>query len=285
MKGFRKIIINIVAILLVIVSCVGMTACTKDIRELTLTISVYNYDEDAPANETVTLKVDLYGHLAPNTVDAIQQYVNEGYYNNTAIYKLVDSANSFGGLMVGDIKIDGENLKANAVKPEIKGEFEKGGTVGSNLTAKKGSIGLFRSWFDYDDSFAVSNSAMHSGRATWFIPTADSELSSYNGWFCIFAQFDVEDEDNAYALDLILNAFDSEDYAEYVVYYTGEYDANKADEDYGLEKHIVLASDFEDSDAVFEAEGEQLVSYNKQTIKVPTNENAFALKIVKAEVK
>ena len=193
MKRFKRIIVNIMALLLVVVSCAGLTACNKDIRTMTLTISVYNYDEDAPKFETVKLTVDLYGHLAPKTVDAINEYVNDGYYNNTAIYKLTDG--SF-GFMVGDIKIENDELKPNAVKPEIKGEFEKGGTVGSNLVAKKGSIGLFRSWYaEYDKTYSVNDFAMHSGRATWFMPTADSEISSYTGWFCIFAQFDLEDED------------------------------------------------------------------------------------------
>ncbi len=280
MKSIKRIFINLMATLLVVGACFGLTACKKDIREMVITISVYNYEDNV--TEEVTLKVDLYGHLAPKTVDAINEYVNDGYYNNTAIYKLTDG--SF-GFMVGDIKIENDELKPNAVKPEIKGEFEKGGTVGSNLVAKKGSIGLFRSWYaEYDKTYSVNDFAMHSGRATWFMPTADSEISSYTGWFCIFAQFDLEDEDNAYALDLITKAFDNETES-YTVYYEGEYDENKADEDYGLEKHIVLATDFEGGDNVFVAGDNQLACYNEQTIKVPTKDGEFALKIVKAEVK
>ena len=284
MKSIRKIFINLMAMLLVVVSCFGLTACKQDVREMTITVGVYNYDEGVDAYEEVTLTVDLYGYIAENTVNQIQAYVNEGYYNDTVFYKTTVSAFS-SHIMLGDFKANGDDIEMNAVKPEIDGEFDRAGVVGSNLTVKKGSIGLFRSWYKgNDEGYSVTNNSMNSGRATWFIPTSDS--SAMNDWFCVFAQFDLEDEDNANAIDLITKAFEAET-TEYIVYYTGEYDASKADENYGLTQHIVLKEEFEEADVddIFEAEGKQLVCYNQQTIKVPTKDGAISAKIVKAEVK
>lgn len=288
MKRFKKIFVNVMALMLLIVSCFGLSACKEDIRTMKLTISVYNYDEEVLDFETVTLTVDLYGHLAPKTVDAIEKYVNDGYYNDTVFYKT--GLSSFSShIMLGDIKMNNNALEMNAVKPQLTGEFEYGGTVGSNLTAKKGSIGLFRSWYaENDGGYAVSNNSMHSGRATWFIPTSDSTSSSLADWFCIFAQFDVNNSKNATALDLITKAV--EEYTvECVVYYTGEYDATKADENYGLTAHIATAEDFEELDVEVYNDDNGLVCYNKQTVKVPfvngnVNEGA-AVKIVSAKVK
>lgn len=275
MKSIRKILVNLMAVLLIVGSCFGLTACKQDVREMTITISVYNHDESVQAFEEVTLTVDLYGYIAENTVNKIEKYVNEGYYNDTVFYKTSISAFS-SQIMLGDFKASGDDLVMNEVKPEIKGEFDRNGTVGSNLKAKKGSIGLFRSWYaGNNEGYSVSNSAMNSGRATWFIPTSETEVSALSEWFCIFAQFDLSDSDNANAIELIVNALEQST-TEYVVYYTGEYG--------NLTQHIVLAEDFNEED-VFEAEGNQLVCYNKQTIKVPTVEGEFAAKIVKAEVK
>ncbi len=285
MKRFKKVIINVIALMLVIVSCFGLTACKEDIRTMKLTISVYNYDEEVLDFETVTLTVDLYGHLAPKTVDAITKYVNDGYYNDTVFYK--SGLSSFSGhIMLGDIKMGESALEMNAVKPQLNGEFEYGGTVGSNLTAKKGSIGLFRSWYaENDGGYAVSNDSMHSGRATWFIPTSDS--SSLADWFCIFAQFDANNSKNAKALDLITKAV--EETVECVIYYTGEYDANKADENYGLTANIVTAEEFAELDVEVYNNDNGLVCYNKQTVKVPfvngEVNDGVAVKIVSAKVK
>ena len=136
---------------------------------------------------------------------------------------------------------------------------------------------------------------MNSGRATWFIPTADSELSSYNGWFCVFGQIDLNNQDNKTALDLIVNAFaTSADRDDYMVYYTGDYDEN-ADylTNYGLTQNIVALSDYnemiEDGEIqnLFTAEGNQLRKYNSVKISVPeiSASGVVGAKVVKAIVK
>ena len=124
---------------------------------------------------------------------------------------------------------------------------------------------------------------MNSARGVWYMPTTD--ISAYNGYFCIFAKFSVAD--NASAFDALSNAFTStDDYTSYTVFYTGEYDATKADADYGLTFNAMTKEAYDELDKtstnnkvtinnadgtkmeVFAAEGAQLECYNLHTVKV-----------------
>ena len=260
------------------ISCFSFAGCKEDITQIKLNITVYNYEQTEEGIdkgfEDVTLTIDLYGHFAPKTVENILKYVKQGYYNQSVFYKISNFANQ---IMLGDYLLDGNGIKAQEkIMPTVQGEFERGGVSGSNLVAKKGSIGLWRTWYSYDGSYNVCNDSMNSGRATWFLPTSESEatLSTYNGWFCIFAQIDLENEDNAYALDLIQDAFSSDRTETYVIYYTGEYDETQADNNHGLTKHIVHEDDFVLSEVpdIFTAGDEELATYNRHNVTVPVVE-------------
>jgi hypothetical protein len=257
MKRIKKLFVNLIAMVMLVASCLSLTAC-KDIRTLELSVQVYDYK--ASASKTVTLTVDLYAHLAPKTVDAIEKYVNEGYYDGAIFYQLEGYSSQ---LMLGDlVEKDGE-IAQNAIKPQLPGEFVRGGTVGSNLTSVKGSIGLWRDWFAYDGNYKTNN-ALDSGRATWYIPTDTTEIKDYADWFCVFAQIDLEDEENANALTLIADAYGSSaDVKKYEVYYTGEYDAEKVDENNGLKFNCELEVLFNEDDVknLFKAEGAEYQSY------------------------
>ena len=296
MNSIKKILVNIIAALLLVVSCFAMTACTgEDIVQVELTVSVYNYGEDLEDDtddegvDEYTLTVDLYRHLAPNTVDQILKYVKAGYYNDTVFYQ-IDGADNLlqeypNQIMLGDLKLDGAQIVQNDIMPTIKGEFEKGGTTGSNLTAKVGSIGLWRSWYDFNDQkYDVQNGAMNSGRATWFMPT--STQSAYNGWFCFFGQFNTSSE----AYELIKTAVThSSNIEEYVIYYTGEYDKNGVDNNNGLTFNCVPVDDYdaENIDGLFEVENDdELVCYNPYTVQIPVDVNGnVTAKVVSVKVK
>ena len=292
MKRFKKILVNVLATLLLVVGCFGLSACKEDIVKVKLNVSVYNYAEEDGAvigEQNLTLTVDLYRHVAKNTVNKMIGYINDGYYNNAVFYELESYPNQ---IMLGDLVVKGTAgaPELNEIKPQISGEFEKGGVSGSNLVAKKGSIGLWRTWTAYDNSYNESNQTMHSGRATWFLPTntASSTLSGYNGWFCIFAQFSLTG-DNEKAFELIQKALE-ENTTEYVVYYTGEYKENAPDENdgHGLEYHIVEADDFKEDEieGLFEAKDAQQVCYNHHKVSVPTlaSTGAVTAKITSAKV-
>ena len=280
MSRIKKIFVNLLAVAMALTCCLMLTAC-EDIKKLQLKIEVYNYSGTTGVEE-YTMDIDLYRHLAPKTVDAVVDYVNGGYYNDAIFYKFNDYNNQF---MMGDLLFKDNQIVLNEVKPQLPGEFEYGGTVGSDLVNKKGSIGLWRSWYECDSSYKTSSPATASGRATWFIP--NSTITGYNKYFCVFAQFNATADNNLKTIDALNAAFNQTDYDEYVIYYTGEYDSEKADQNYGLTFNISLLSDFDENqiEDLFVAEGAELVCYNKATIKVPVgNTGAPAAKIVEAKI-
>ncbi len=276
MKRLTKIFVNLLAVLLIGTACFGMAGCVEKITTIKVNVQVYNYTEQKM--EDVSLKVDLYGHLAPKTVETVVSYVKNGLYDNTVFYKTSDRSSQ---IMLGDV-IDnaGEVEITNNIFPTIDGEFERNGVQGSNLLNEKGAIGIWRSWTAKDGYDANDITAMNSGKATWYMPT--SAITGYNNWFCVFAKIDLEDEDTVKAFDLITNAF-NESTEDYVIYYTGEYDANKPNENHGLTANLVKESDFEEKD-YFKAEKEQLVCYNKQKIKVAMFDGEIAAKVVSITV-
>lgn len=283
MKSMKKIFVNLCAIVLAITACVGLTACKEDVRTAEFSISVYNYDKASA--ETVTLNVDLYGHLAPKTVDAIAQYIDEGHYTDAVFYQLKDYSNQ---IMFGDYKFDGGKLAQQAIKPEIKGEFTNGGVKGSNLVNERGYIGLWRNAYVSDGGYMTSSAARDSGRATLYMPT--QAISNYNDWLCVFAKIDLTNADNANALTLIEAAYGTNaTFEEFVIYYTGTYDAEKPNENYGLTYNCVAEEDFdeEEIEGLFEAEGEQYACYNYHTVKLAVygEETAPAVKVVSVSIK
>ena len=274
MKRLSKNFVRLLAIVLMAVACLSFVGC-KDVRHATLNVSYY--DNVASQEKEIAFSLDLYRNFAPETVDAMLSYIKDGYYDGCIFYKTATESNV---LKVGDLKmVDGQIVK-NDIKPTIDGEFENGKVKGSNLQNKKGSIGLWRSWTEHDGNHMTSTST-DTGRSTWFMPLTDSPISTYEGWFCVFAQINLDADGAADAFSAIDTLFDDEDcFVEYVIYYTGEYDETKADEDYGLEFHAELADEFDENTTVFEAEGNQLVCYNKATIRVaivPNTDNVTAV--------
>ncbi|MBE5733930.1 MAG: peptidylprolyl isomerase [Clostridiales bacterium] len=288
MKGIKKIFINVLAICLVAISCFGLSACKEDVVKVQLNVGVYNYSEDVKEVENKKFSIDLYSYVAPKTVDAVTKYIKQGYYNDTFFYIIdggdVDFPNQ---LMLGDLKmVDGEIVQ-NDIKPTIKGEFENGGRKGSNLTATKGAVGLWRSWNVFDDqSYDVADPSMNSGRSTLFIPT--SSISGYNGWMCIFGKIDLTSATNSATLTALEDAFDDDHYKEYVIYFTGDYDVEKADQNHGLTFNCV-EKDYYNEDSIsdlHESENGQLACYNPYVIKVPVDADGnLTAKVTSVKIK
>ncbi len=286
MKRLSKLLINIVAVLMLAVACFGVAGCNKDIKTVELKVAIYDYENNQMyAESEVTMTIELYRHLAPKTVDKMVEYVKEGYYDGAVFYKMKNNSSQ---IMLGDLKDEGGVIVQNSIKPMIKGEFENGGTKGSNLVNEKGALGLWRTWTEYDaeETYKTSTST-DTGRATWYMPLEN--VSNYDKWFCVFGMFDMQDESTSKAFSAINTALsDDGNYEDYVVYYTGEYDETKPDENFGLEFHCVPESEFdEDMDGLFVAEGTQYVCYNHYTIQIPvtSTNSGFAAKVISAKVK
>ena len=294
MKRFSKILVNILAAIMVIVSCSFLVAC-EDIKVLEVKVNVYNTTDKVMEEKTLT--VDLYRHLAPTTVDTIAKYAEEGYYNDSFFYV---SATQTSVILMGDLKFNKskqvtQNLDANTnkLKDTITGEFAKNNVIGSNLKNVEGSIGLWRSW-TANGNYAVSDNARDSGRATWYMPTSDI-ITSHDGWFCVFGQYNMDTESESYktynAIKNLLN--NSEYYENYVIYYTGEYVEDDSVLNNGLTFNCVPESEFSsvDEESVFVPEGSQYACYSKLTIRVPLvnkgnkTEKALALSIKSISVR
>ncbi len=282
MKRLFKVLINVIAILSACFMLVSFSAChEEDIKTLELKISVYDYEESKANDYTMTVK--LYRHLAPKTVDAVIKAVKNGYYNDAVFY----SMNSYGGqIMLGDFKLQGEDLILNPIKLNtVKGEFENNGVTGSNLLNRLGSVGLWRDWYVSDGGYDTSSEARNSGTATWYIPTRT--MSDYDGYFTVFGQIDfAEGNSNQKAFDAIKGLLaDTENVTEYEIYYTGEYDEEK--DNNGLEFNCVEKAEFDEGkiENLFKAEsGDKVyVSYNHYTVTVG-NGNIGA-KVVSAKIK
>ena len=273
MKRVFKIFVNMLAVVMLAFATLSLTAC-EDIKKLEVTLQVYNYEYSKMyEEEEVKLTIDLQRHLAPKTVDKIIEYVNEGYYDGTVFYLLEGRTTQ---IMIGDLKFDGTTVTKSAIKPEIEGEFEHGTTKGSDLINDEGYIGLWRSWYAQDDGMNTfkSTNGMDSGRSTMYIPL--DVLSDYDGYFCVFGKIDYSNKANDTGVNAVGAALSASNYTTYVVYYTGEYDASKPDEDYGLEFHCITTDQYnelsdEEQDEIFVATGDQYVGYNSYRIRIPKN--------------
>ena len=278
MKRFLKVLVNLLAVIMLATTCMGLVGCYEDIRRVELTVQVYNYDASGYYDQEETkLTVKFFRHLAPKTVDTMLSYIKDGYYDNAIFYTPKSELNR---VMMGDLAMndDGEIVQKE-IMPTIEGEFKHGGTIGSNLGVINGNIGLWRTWKASDGTYKTSADA-HTGRATWFIPT--KELSGYQDWFCMFAVIDVNDQANAITWDRIKDAcMKDANTEEYTVYYTGTYDKNSG-ENNGLtfnceRKDNVNLSSVKD---LFSAKDDQYVCYNSYNILVSQN----VCKIVSAKV-
>ena len=283
MNKLKKVFFSMVSVVLSVVCMLGLTACGKeDIVEAKFNISIY--DTVDSQMENYSLEVDLYGHLAPKTVKAISKYIKDGYYNGTVFYKLDGYDKQY---MIGDLKYDpdqteNEGFSLNETMPTVEGEFKYGGTTGSNLQHRLGSIGLWRSWAAQDFSYNMGRTGTDSGRATLFMPT--DRMQAYDDYFCVFATYDLNDDENEETLAELEYIFNTDDifYEEFVIYYTGEYGKltfNCVNKDAFNEKMI---------DNLFKAEegSEQLACYNHYTIKVPmTSDGQIAARITSANIK
>lgn len=273
MKKLFKSAANFLALAVMAVAAFSFSAC-EDIKKLELSLNVYDFTNSVFYEDSdVKLTVDLYRHLAPETVDKVVGNIKAGYYDNAIFYQETGYSSQ---IMIGDLKMENGELKLNRLSDgtlpsEIYGEFENNGTTGSDLVSKKGSIGVWRSYYETDKNYKTSSDARDSGRATWYIPT--SEISGYNEYFCVFAQYDTDDTANSKAISAITDIL-SNNSTEYVIYYTGTYDAdNPNDKDgYGLTFNAMKKEYFDNLDEepeMFEAEGKQLVCFNKKTVKIP----------------
>ena len=280
MKRFVKFFVSLLAVIILGTACLGVTACAKDdIRRVELTVQVNN--------EEKVITLDLYRNLAPTTVDKMLEYIKDGYYDDALFYSPysgVDSGVNLKGVMMGDLKmVDGEIVQ-NDIKPTLpKGEFEKGGAMGTNLKVSENSLVLWRNWSASNGSYTSSSKTdIESGRATWLMPT--QTISSYDSYFCVFGVMNTSLTDTDEVWEEIKDeVLPDATTTKYVVYYTGKYDPTKPNENYGLTFHCEKQSEVGELSKIpdlFVAKGEQFTCFNSYVISVANK----TCKVVSAKV-
>ncbi len=208
MKNFIKtFLVTALAVLFVM----PFAACGEKIVKLKINLSVYNVEEEA--NEEVTLTFKLYEHLADVAVGKIKDLVKNDKYENLPFYVQSKYKNltTSSQIMLGAYKLENGKLVQNEMPSIAEAEFLKNGTTGSNLSNDKGAIGLWRDW---DGSKNYTESGYALTNATMFISTVGN--TAFNGNFCLIGHYE-EGED---ILDNLVSLFASDTYyTSYTCYY------------------------------------------------------------------
>lgn len=291
MKGILRKISVLIAVILALVCCFAFTACGTKSTVLEVSVQVYDSSKGALADRT--LMVDLYGSVAPKTVDAIKKYAKDGYYNGQTFYLMTsfDGTSSYSSqIMFGDLTYNSDisslTLEQSEPMPFVDGEFEKAGVTGSNLKNEKGSIGLWRMW-QKGDSYKTNNWA-NTGSSVCYIP--NSTIEDYNGNFCVFGKIRLTNTNTAETWSKIYAACNNSSITTtFVIYYTGEYTTDDTVKNNGLTYHCLPLDDYEDlteeqKDEIFVAEDGQYVKYNETRVKVPLRPNGAGSKVSAARI-
>ena len=130
-----------------------------------------------------TIKIELYGDIAPITVKNFLDLAKSGYYNGTKIIRMQKNFVLQGGAGIGTTT--------------IKGEFSQNG-FDNKLSHRRGTLSMARS---------VS---MDSASDQFFICLSDNVASSLDGKYAAFGQI----TDGMKVIDAIVNSFSSDDFLE-----------------------------------------------------------------------
>lgn len=269
MKRFFKTLCLMLSLAMLFTTVLSLAAC-EDLKTVEVKVSVYDITNEKMVDKTI--KITLYRHLADDTVDAITDYANKGYYNDLILYKNAESNTT--QIMIGDVNYINGNVVDYASSVDyvhsVAPEFNAAGVTGSDLKNVEGSVGLWRSWYESGSYTSNVNEAFNSGKSTLYMPTAD--ITSFNGYFTVFGKIDLTDTETSEAISLIKSVLNNSTYyTQYTIYYTGEYGS--------LAYNCMLSSEFDEQfkdeefkESVFAAKGDQLVGYNKRKINVPVAE-------------
>lgn len=275
----KKIIIGILTFAMLFTTLAMATGCSKIVK-LRLEVVVYNTETETTESKTVSF--DMYEGLAPKAVAAVRKAVADGNYTDCVLYEQSKSsgASTSSQLMFGGLKKSGDAFVRVEQTAVPDADFEKNGTTGSNLTNSTGYLGLWRTW---DSTKSFSNNGFKNSTTQIYMPK--SEISSYNGCFCVFAKYSTED-DLEVINDMIALFADDEHYTEYTCYFEADRDGRlKKDENGEPVWRMVTTEEFEEvTNAYASADDPD----NKTSPKIDTQYDEYTVKIVdsaKLEIK
>ena len=275
----KKIIIGILTFAMLFTTLAMATGCSKIVK-LRLEVVVYNTETETTESKTVSF--DMYEGLAPKAVAAVSKAVADGNYTDCVLYEQSKSsgASTSSQLMFGGLKKSGDTFVRVEQTAVPDADFEKNGTTGSNLTNSTGYLGLCRTWKSTE---SFSNNGFKNSTTQIYMPK--SEISSYNGCFCVFAKYSTED-DLEVINDMIALFADDEHYTEYTCYFEADRDGRlKKDENGEPVWRMVTTEEFEEvTNAYASADDPD----NKTSPKIDTQYDEYTVKIVdsaKLEIK
>ncbi len=277
MKRFLRLLMVAV---MVVAFVLPLSACGNKIVTLSLEVSVYNVEDEKVEDKTINF--DLYANLAPDAVNAIKGWVNDGYYNGLVLYKQSKYINqsTSSQLMYGGYKLENGKLIKNAQKVLPDAEFEKNGTVGSDLSNVKGAIGLWRDWSGTSNGYRYSG--FEQTNSTLYIPT--TSLTTYDGYFCLLGKYSTIDD--LTVIEEIITLLANEDYyTSYTCYYEAEEDGSlKLENGNPVWKSMLTEdySDVKDDLNVYSAKDGEDKSYELYTVSV-INADKLTIKSIKVK--
>lgn len=238
----KKLFIKMLTALVAVIMVFSLTGCDKVVK-LQFTLSVYDVDKSSMVDKTITYS--MYENLAPVAVKEVKRLVKDGYYDNAIFYKQsTASGTSVGSQMFfGGLNRNG-GVITQAEKVAIpRADFKQNGTDGTNLTNKEGYLGLWRTW---DTTKTFRTNGFENSYSTMYIPTSD--LSSYDGYFCVFAKY--ASEDDLSVLQMIKSLLGNSEYTtEYTCWFECDSDGRLVTENEAPVWHITATEDFDDVDA------------------------------------
>lgn len=280
----KKFITTLLVLITAVVACCSFTACSTKEETVTAEVKITVY-KGTDASEEVTLKYNLYKNLAPKSVAQIVDLAKSGYYNGMFLYEAgnQDGSTLYGTKTLGEVKYaDGKVTLAEEVN-YIAGEFPLGGTTGSNLTTKIGSVCLWH-WAEANTSGSLSDSHFSMGEydtssaGMLIFPTKTGLFKDQDNGAYTVSIAGYVDDDSLSAFKLLAGltvddeTYDNWDsYDTYHIFY-------EVGEDNTLTKKLLTAEEYEDydkdniydptdKDAVIE--GYEISKYQHRTVKAP----------------
>lgn len=276
----KKFFIAFLTLIVATVSAFSFTACEK-IGKLEFVISVYDVDEAKMVDKTLTY--NLHYSLAPNATAKIKELVKEGYFNDCVFYKQSTSngISTSSQLFFGGLNRKNGKITQNDPIAIADADFANNGTYGTNLTNSVGYIGLWRTW---NVKQSYSTSGFQNSYSTMYMPT--SSISSYDDYFCVFAEYSTSDD--LALIQSIADLLGTDDYVtEYVCYYTAD-DELKFNKDTGaLESgtpvwNITTSELYNEGKPVDVYENDDYTQYNEYTVTV-LNADKLVIKEIKVK--
>ncbi|MBQ0099691.1 MAG: peptidylprolyl isomerase [Firmicutes bacterium] len=260
MKKIVKVAISICLCVACVVSVLSFSACKENnLVNYIITVSVNGEDKE--------LNITLDKEVAPKTFEKISKLINDGFYSNAFFYKRTGSYSN--QIMFGDLKFDnGEIVQIDKLPGNLTGEFEHGALQGSTYKNVEGSIGLWRTWTSSGYTYSNGND---TGSCTLYMPT--SSINDYDGYFCVFGSFDLDDESVKSVWTAIkdaINIIDDDNYIKYTVYYV------KDDNNFNF--NVIETENFDSvKETAYKAEDNEFQCYNSYEIKVPVVNKASGI--------